>query len=73
MKERLLKLLGMWRDPKALDYELDKKRDEFRRELERLELLATEVKLQGRNWDAGDSKSKRDSMGNSWDDRRPTA
>lgn len=47
------KLLDNFKQKKAqeVDDEINRKRDHFRRELDRLEALAIQAKLQGRNWD----------------------
>ena len=47
------KLLDKFKEKKAqeVDDDINRKRDNFRRELDRLEALAIQAKLQGRNWD----------------------
>jgi len=46
-------LIGKFKNKKdqEVDDEINRKRDSFRRELDRLEALAIQAKLQGRNWD----------------------
>lgn len=64
--ERMLKLFGFEFDREKVEREIQHKRREFKNELNRLELLATETRVQGRDY-GNDSKPERNSMGSGGD------
>jgi hypothetical protein len=63
----LLKLFGIGRDPQKVDRDIAEKKKQWQDELMRLELLAIETRVQGRNWNASNDRAEGNSMGSSGD------